>query len=103
MQNQLQTTKEAIRIRRAAEDDAVILAELGARTLRQTYGAAFSSEDIDHHTSEAFSIKRLNAELANPEIFYFLAIVNQQPCGYAKLQPTSTPTAIIGTRPIELV
>lgn len=79
MQNQLQTTKEAITIRRAAEDDAVILAELGARTIRQTYGTAFSSEDIDRYTSEAFSVKRLNAELANPEIFYLLATVNQQP------------------------
>ena len=103
MQNQLQTTKEAITIRRAAEDDAVVLAELGVRTIRQTYGAAFSSEDIDRHTSEAFSVKQLNTELANPEIFYFLATVNQQPCGYAKLQPTSTPDAITGTRPIELV
>ncbi|MDZ4877392.1 MAG: Spermidine/spermine N(1)-acetyltransferase [Chroococcidiopsis cubana SAG 39.79] len=103
MQNQLQTTKEAITICRAAEDDAVVLAELGARTIRQTYGAAFSSEDIDRHISEAFSLKRLNAELANPEIFYLLVTVNQEPCGYTKLQPTSTSEAITGTGPIELV
>jgi diamine N-acetyltransferase len=96
-------TKKTITIRKATVANAAVLAELGARTIRQTYGADFSSEDIDRHIEENFSVTHLNAELSNPEIFYLLAIVNQQPCGYAKLRPTSPPSAITGPRPIELV
>lgn len=96
-------TKEMITIHKATAADAIVLAELGACTIRQTYGEAFSSEDIDRHIEENFSVTHLNAELANPETLYLLATVNQQPCGYAKLRPTSTPCAITGPRPIELV
>jgi diamine N-acetyltransferase len=96
-------TKETITIRKTTASDAVDLAELGARTIRQTYGTAFSSEDIDRHVEENFSVTHLNPELSNPEILYLLAIVNQQPCGYAKLRPTSPPSAITGIRPVEPV
>jgi diamine N-acetyltransferase len=95
--------KEAITIHKATAADATVLAKLGACTIRQTYGATFSSEDIDRHIEENFSVTHLNAELANPEVLYLLATVNQQPCGYAKLRPTSTPSTITGPQPIELV
>lgn len=97
------TGKALIAVRRATQADTSTLAELGARTIRQTYGAAFSREVIDRYNSEAFNTEQIKADLANPEIAYFLATVNHQVCGYAKLQPTPTPDAITGTRPIELV
>jgi hypothetical protein len=51
------TSKALTRIRRATQADASILAELDARTIRQTYSAAFSREEIDRYTSEAFNIE----------------------------------------------
>ena len=97
------TSKALTTIRRATQADASILAELGARTIRQTYSAAFSREEIDRYTSEAFNIEWIKADLANPEVVYFLATVNHQVCGYTKLQPSLAPDVITGKHPIELV
>ncbi|HIK18526.1 MAG TPA: GNAT family N-acetyltransferase [Leptolyngbyaceae cyanobacterium M33_DOE_097] len=97
------TTEEAITIHRATATDAAVLAELGRRTMRQTYGASFAIKEIDHVAEQRFNLKRLTAELANPQVLYLMATVNQQPCGYAKLEPTSTPDAIPGLHPLELV
>lgn len=92
-----------ITVYRATQADASTLAELGARTILQTYGAAFPRELIDRHNAEAFNTEQIKADLANPEIVYFLTTVNHQGCGYAKLRPTLTPEVITGVRPIELV
>ena len=97
------TSKVLTTIRRATQADASILAELGARTIRQTYSAAFSRKEIDRYTSEVFNIEWLKADLANPEVVYFLATVNHQVCGYTKLQPSLAPDVITGKHPIELV
>ena len=90
-------------IRRATQADASILAELGARTIRQTYSAAFSRKEIDRYISEVFNIEWIKADLANSEVVYFLATANHQVCGYAKLQPNLAPDVITGKYPIELV
>uniref|UniRef100_A0A832H4E7 N-acetyltransferase n=1 Tax=Oscillatoriales cyanobacterium SpSt-402 TaxID=2282168 RepID=A0A832H4E7_9CYAN len=97
------TTEEAITLHQATTTDAAVLVELGRRTMRQTYGTAFAIEDIDRVAEQRFNLKRLTDELANPEIRYLLVTANQQPCGYAKLEPTSTPDAITGMHPIQLV
>ncbi|MDV2997068.1 MAG: Spermidine/spermine N(1)-acetyltransferase [Chroococcidiopsis sp. SAG 2025] len=95
--------KASIAVRRATQADTSTLTELGARTIRQTYGAAFSPEVLDRYNSEALNTEQIKADLANPEIVYFLATVNHQVVGYAKLQTTPTPGAIADTHPIELV
>lgn len=97
------TTEETITLHQARVTDAAVIAELGGRTMRQTYGTAFAIKEIDRVAEYRFNLKRLTDELANPEIRYLLATANQQPCGYAKLEPTSTPDAITGMHPIKLV
>ncbi|MHC4474882.1 MAG: GNAT family N-acetyltransferase [Planctomycetota bacterium] len=92
-----------LRIRRAGTDDATVLAKLGAVTFRQSYAGIIPPGELDAYTAEAFSVEKIRSELANPNIIYLLAVVNEDICGYAKLEPTAPPAEVDSPKPVELV
>ncbi len=91
-----------IAIRRPKLEDAEVLAQMGKATFSRSYECVIPQKDLADYTADAFSVKRITAELANPEIIYFLATCKLAPCGYAKLEPTPLPGGIDMPKPIEL-
>lgn len=55
-----------ITIRRGMSDDAAHLAELGARTFRETFAAENRAEDIALHLAQAYGVPQQTAELIDP-------------------------------------
>lgn len=53
-------------IRRATSDDAAALAELAARTFRDTFAEYNKAEDMDSYMSEAYGEARQRAEILDP-------------------------------------
>jgi ribosomal protein S18 acetylase RimI-like enzyme len=79
------------------------LSDIGELTFTQSYASIIPPEELTSYTSRAFSVEQLKLELTVPSIIYLLAIIETIPCGYSKLEPTTQPTEIDSSNPIELV
>jgi ribosomal protein S18 acetylase RimI-like enzyme len=89
-------------VRRATRDDAGLLAELGARTIRDTYASSHGPGEIDLHIAANFGRARMTAELEDPASATFLAFAGDRPCGYATIRAGEAPECVDGPRPVEL-
>lgn len=89
-------------IRYAMEADAQLLAELGAKTFRDTFARANTSEDIDAYLKASFSPDIQFRELSEPDVIFLIAESEGNPIGYAQLVMNSKHESIQGARPLEL-
>lgn len=97
-------TKELhVTTRRANSDDANLLAELGARTFRETFAADNTREDMAAYLASSFNLAQQTAELAHPASTFMIAEVDGVAAGYAKLLAGEPAEGIEGAKPIELV
>jgi ribosomal protein S18 acetylase RimI-like enzyme len=91
-----------ISIRRATDADAVLLAELGARTFRETFADSTKHEDMDAYLSASFGEERQAAELADAASIFFVAETGGAACGFAKLHAGEAEACVKGQKPVEL-
>jgi ribosomal protein S18 acetylase RimI-like enzyme len=89
-------------IRRATARDAVLLAELGARTFAETFGPDNTPEDMAAYLGAAFGPEKQAAELADPRTTFFIAEIDGAPAGYAQLRSGGT-DGVTGAKLIEVV
>lgn len=90
-------------IRRASRDDSEILAELGIRTFRDTFGSDNTLEDMEAYLASAFTPAQIASELADPATTFLLAYAAEKPIGYATLKTGKVPECVHGLKPFELV
>jgi ribosomal protein S18 acetylase RimI-like enzyme len=89
-------------IRTGAATDATALAELAARTFRETFAADNRPEDMALHTAQAYGTSQQQRELIDPDIATLLVEVDGQLAGYAQLRFGMAPTCVTGEAPVEL-
>jgi ribosomal protein S18 acetylase RimI-like enzyme len=89
-------------IRRALDADALLLAELGARTFYESFAAENSPEDISTYLDDSFGPEKQAVELAEPGTISLIAEIEGIALGYAQLRPGETPDCVLGPGPIEL-
>ena len=92
----------SIVIRAGEAGDAPALAELAARTFRETFAADNRPEDMALHLAHAYGTSQQGSELADPNVATLLAEVDGQLAGYAQLRSGATPAHVAGEAPIEL-
>lgn len=92
-----------VSVRRATLDDANLLAELGARTFRETFAADNTAEDMATYLASHFTSAQQMAELNDPASTFLIAEVGGVAAGYAKLYADEPAEGIEGAKPIELV
>ena len=97
------TSHKDFLIRRATKDDVELIAEMGARLFRDTFGPDNRPEDVDEYIAASFSPAQIEAELADPMSTFLLAYKRDTPIGYARLRDGKLPDCVKGPRPIELV
>jgi diamine N-acetyltransferase len=91
-------------IRLATTQDAEVLAKIS----RQSFYEAFAEHPKNHpddmkiYMDEAFSAEKISAELAEKDAVWFVAEVENNLVGYAKLKTNSREDEISGENPIEL-
>jgi GNAT superfamily N-acetyltransferase len=91
-----------ITIRPGVSSDAASLAELAARTFRDTFAADNDPEDIARHAAQAYGPLQQGRELADPNIMTLLVEAGDQLVGYAQLRCGPAPACVAGDTPIEL-
>src|SRR5687768_11144991 len=57
-----------MKLRNAADEDAIELAEFGARTFYESFAADNTPEDMRRHLESAFSPQKQLEEIRNPDI-----------------------------------
>jgi len=92
-----------LNIRRARLADAKLLAEVGAQTFAETFAEDNGPEDMAAYMEASFSLARLTEELTDPLAIFFIAEVEGQAAGYAKIHSGEAPDDVAGQKPIELV
>lgn len=90
-------------IRRGNADDAVLLAELGARTFSETFAPDNTPEDMTAYLASAFSSVQQAAELSDPDCLFLIAETNGVAVGYAMLRFGNVLDSVTGDKPIEIV
>ncbi len=90
-------------IRRGQDDDAALLAELGARTFSETFADENSPENMADYLAAAFNPEQQAAELADPHSSFHIAEANGVAVGYAMLRSGNVAEQVTGDKPIELV
>jgi ribosomal protein S18 acetylase RimI-like enzyme len=91
-----------ITIRLAVSADTANLAELAARTFRDTFAADNAPEDMARHLADAYGLVQQGRELADPNVTTLLADANGQLVGYAQVRHGPAPPCVTGDAPIEL-
>ena len=94
---------EHIIVRRAASEDARVLAELGARTFEETFASENTAEDMAAYVASAFNVTQQTADLNDPASTFLLAEIDGVVAGYANLHAGAAAEGVGGTKPIELV
>lgn len=89
-------------IRRATAADAAALAELAARTFRDTFVADNRPEDLVLHLATAYGPVQQARELADPTIHTLVADDAGTLVAFAQLRTGHAPTCVTGPAPIEL-
>ncbi len=89
-------------IRRATENDAALLAELGARTFSDTFASQNTPEDMAAYLAASFGPELQRAELVDPLNTFLIAEDDGVAIGYAYLRAGKPPACIAGPKPIEL-
>lgn len=92
----------AVQIRVASVTDATMLAEMGARTYYDTFVGTCTPEDMELFLQTTYTTEKLTEELLDARATYFIAEVNDQAAGFAKIYVGEIPACVRGGSPIEL-
>ena len=91
-----------VTIRHGVPSDAAGLAELAARTFRDTFGAENRPDDMAAHLAQAYGPAQQGKELEDPKVITLLLEADGQLAGYAQLRFGAAPACVVGVAPIEL-
>ena len=89
-------------IRRASQDDAELITELGTRTFLDAFGPDNNPGDMQNYITSAFNTTQIASELADSYSIFLLAYISENPVGYAKLNAGTAPECVRGNKSIEL-
>lgn len=74
-----------IEIKRATLNDIDQLQKIGRQTFYETFSAGNTEENMVKYLDEAFSIKKLTAELSDRNTEFYFATLDDNVIGYLKL------------------
>ena len=89
-------------IRRALPSDAAPLAEVAARTFRDTFGAQNRDEDLAQHLARAYGERQQREEIADPNLVTLVADQDGALVAFAQLRPQAPAAPLDASQPIEL-
>jgi len=93
-----------MKIRRANLIDAEMLAELSRKTFWDAFHAnpKNAPEDMAEYMRTAFNVEQMRRELADVKTIFFIAEIENEVVGYAKLSVDNSEPEITAGKPVEL-
>lgn len=75
----------SITVSKVISSDLSELQTLAIKTFSESFGPDNTKENLERHLANSFSTQKLNTELTNPDSEFYLAILNEIPVGYLKV------------------
>jgi ribosomal protein S18 acetylase RimI-like enzyme len=91
-----------ILVRLATEKDAELIADLSRQTFYETFASQNTKENMEKFMSEQFTREKLIREVNEPWLFFFLALIDNEPVGYVKMREGAVPMELIHECSIEI-
>jgi len=91
-----------VTIREGTIDDAEILSSLGAKTFYETFAKHNTAEDMLQYIQEHFRLEVIKQEFEEKGAHFFLALMDDEVVGYAKMRKTQQPHELYSEKHIEL-
>ena len=93
-----------LQIRTAKSEDAETLSKIAWKSFYDAFAdhPKNAPEDMKSYMDEAFSVEAISEDLADKDAIYFVAEIDAQIVGYAKLKQNSRETCVSGENPLEL-
>lgn len=76
-----------MRIEKAKQSDAKIIAEIGRQTFYESHSHCCDPKDFEIYLNESFSLVRVQSELEELQNIFHLAYVGENLAGYSKIIP----------------
>src|SRR5215475_5945355 len=92
-----------VEVRLGGQADVASVASLARKAFVDAYSAVVSLGELDEYVDEAFSPRRIAAELGEPGSAFLLAETDRIQVGYARLAISTAPELVSAARPLELV
>jgi ribosomal protein S18 acetylase RimI-like enzyme len=92
----------AFTIRPAVPDDAALLADLGARTFRETFEGICSPQDLELFLGDTYGEAKQRAELVDPARPAWVLEIDGAASGFLQLRLGHREPGVTGQRPVEL-
>jgi ribosomal protein S18 acetylase RimI-like enzyme len=92
-------SKELIR---CEAQDLFALQELSIETFKETFAAQNQAENLNDYLKRAFTLEKLEAELNDPESFFYFLKKDSQTAGYLKLNIGAAQSEEQGTDALEI-
>jgi ribosomal protein S18 acetylase RimI-like enzyme len=89
-------------IRTAVPEDAALLADLGARTFRETFERVTAPQDLERFIEETYGEAKQQAELADASRPAWVLELEGFPLGFLQLRLDHREPCVTGQRPVEL-
>ncbi len=74
-----------LEIKKATQIDITLLQWISTETFSETFAKENSVENMHQYLTERFNLEKLAMELNNPNSFFYLAIVDNKPVAYMKI------------------
>ncbi|MEO7212245.1 GNAT family N-acetyltransferase [Mucilaginibacter sp.] len=81
-----------VSIKRVTPDLSVRLLELSRRTFFDAFAHLNNPADMEAFASKAFTLQSFDQQLANPDSYFFFAMIDGEPAGYIKLNHNNAQT-----------
>ena len=78
------------------------LQQIGRQTFSETFAESNTAENMAKYLEEAYSHKKLNAELNDPNSFFYFAMLGENVIGYLKLNMGSSQTELKDNDALEI-
>jgi diamine N-acetyltransferase len=89
-------------IRLATGKDAELIADLSRQTFYESFVSQNTKENMDKFMNEQFTRQKLVNEVKQPWHIFFLAYMNEEPVGYAKMRDSTVPLDLVNQTCIEI-
>jgi ribosomal protein S18 acetylase RimI-like enzyme len=92
----------AIQITSASFNDLQAIQQLASTTFYESFAEMNTAADMKKYMDESFSTEKMSTELNDPFSEWYVAISNQQPVGYLKLNFGSSQTELTDFNAVEI-
>ena len=91
-----------ITIKKVTLKDIAQLQKIGRATFQETFSESNSEEDMNTYLEEGFSIKKLTAEVNNPNSEFYFATQDETVIGYLKINYGESQTELKDHKAVEI-